>query len=225
MTMAKWKTALVPILVIAIVFSFFARAGADFAGDLVVREAGKIVKEMLGSELSVESITGNPIKGFTARNVTMTAEEGAFLSAGFLDLKINARSLLAMKPRVDSISIGSADIDGEILARRIAAMDVSSDDSEMTIQDAHLVDSTVRSRWGAAEISAVSLSFSGSVLSADVDLSFNSVPVRGNMAVCALKMEAPTSRISSFSLAAAKYPPPEGSHPPCLQQGFSGTLT
>ncbi|NCC57700.1 MAG: hypothetical protein EOM17_08735, partial [Synergistales bacterium] len=183
MTMAKWKTALVPILVIAIVFSFFARAGADFAGDLVVREAGKIVKEMLGSELSVESITGNPIKGFTARNVTMTAEEGAFLSAGFLDLKINARSLLAMKPRVDSISIGSADIDGEILARRIAAMDVSSDDSEMTIQDAHLVDSTVRSRWGAAEISAVSLSFSGSVLSADVDLSFNSVPVRGNMAV------------------------------------------
>jgi len=183
MTMAKWKTACVPFLVIAIVLSFFARAGADFAGDLVVREAGKIVKELLGAELTVGSITGNPIKGFTARNVTMTAEEGPFLSAGFLDLKINARSLLAMKPRVDSISISSADIDGEILARRIAAMDVSSGDSEMTIQDARLVNSTVRSRWGAADISAVSLTISGSVLSADVDLSFNSVPVRGNTAV------------------------------------------
>lgn len=183
MTMAKWKNTLVPFLVIAIVLSFFARAGADFAGDLVVREAGKIVKEMLGAELSVGSISGNPIKGFTARNVTMTAEEGAFLSAGFLDLKINAKSLLAMKPRVDSISIGSADIDGEILARRIAAMEASSDDSEMTIRGASLLNSTVRSRWGAAEISAVSLSFSGTVLSADVDLSFNTVPVRGNTAV------------------------------------------
>lgn len=193
--MAKWKTACVPFLVIATVLSFFAQAGADFAGDLVVREAGKIVRELLGAELSVGSISGNPIKGFTARNVTMTAKEGAFLSAGFLDLKINAKSLLAMKPRVDSISIGSADIDGEILARRIAAMEASSDDSEMTIRGASLLNSTVRSRWGAAEISAVSLSFSGTVLSADVDLSFNTVPVRGNTAV---RFEGESADVTHF---------------------------
>ena len=59
--MAKWKTACVPFLVIATVLSFFAQAGADFAGDLVVREAGKIVRELLGADLSVASILGCPL--------------------------------------------------------------------------------------------------------------------------------------------------------------------
>ena len=57
-------------------------ASMDFAGDLVVREATKAVKEMLGADLTVDGISGNPIKGFTTGKISLVKEGKPLFSAG-----------------------------------------------------------------------------------------------------------------------------------------------
>nr|HPK06852.1 hypothetical protein [Aminivibrio sp.] len=97
-------------------------ASMDFAGDLVVREATKAVKEMLGAELTVDGISGNPIKGFTTGKISLVKEGKPLFSAGFLEVKLNLMSLLSKSPKLSVVSVGGVTTDADALAEQISQL-------------------------------------------------------------------------------------------------------
>jgi translocation and assembly module TamB len=169
----------VPLMAVLVFSCFSAVAGADFAGDLLVRAARYAALEYLGAELSVDGIEGNPLKGFSSGRITLSSKGDLLLSADSLHLKINPRSLLSMKPVISSFSILSADIDGEKLSRHIASLGPLSEDRSIAVQRAEMVNSTVTFGPNRANIGLLGVSFSENAASADIDISVNTVPIRG----------------------------------------------
>lgn len=126
-----------------ILIPFFTGAGADFAGDILVREARNAAMEFLGADLSVDGIAGNPIQGFSTGRITISTEQGPILTASSLRLKISPKSLLSLKPAINAFSIVSADIDGDRLAERLSSLPLLSGDRTMAVQRAEISDSRV----------------------------------------------------------------------------------
>ena len=112
----KRKSLVGLFIVIGLAGLVLIGASVDFAGDLVVREAGKAVKELMGADLTVDGISGNPIKGFTTGKITLSEEGRQIFSAGFLEVKINLMSLLSKSPKVSVLSVGGVDMDADALA-------------------------------------------------------------------------------------------------------------
>lgn len=162
---------------------FLTVAGADFAGDILLREARNAAMEFLGAELSVDGITGNPIQGFSTGRITLSTEQGAILSAASLRLKISPKSLLSLKPAVNAFSIVSADIDGDILAERLSSLAPVSGGRSVTLQRAEISGSRITFGKSRADISLIGLSFAENTVSADMGLTVNSVPFSGTAAI------------------------------------------
>ena len=159
-------------------------ASMDFAGGLVVTEATKAVKDLLGADLTVGGISGNPIKGFTLGRVSLVKEEKPLFSAGFLQIKLNLMSLLSKSPKLSLLAVGGVDADADELAAQIANLDMGGGGGgEIPVETVSLVDSRITSKWAKAEISNLALSFSGADISADLDLALNGVPVKGKTSV------------------------------------------
>ncbi|MBL3539417.1 hypothetical protein [Aminivibrio sp.] len=159
-------------------------AGVDFAGDLVVRETTKAVKETLGADLIVDGISGNPIKGFTTGKITLVKEGKPLFSADFLEVKLNLMSLLSKSPKLRVVSVGGVTADADALAEQISRLSFESGSGgEIPVETVRLVDSTITSKWAKADITSIGLSFSGKDIDADLDLAVNGVAVRGKTAV------------------------------------------
>lgn len=159
-------------------------ASMNFAGDLVVREATKAVKEMLDADLTVEGIAGNPIKGFTTGKISLAKEGETLFSAGFLQVKINLMSLLSKSPKLSVVSIGGVETDADALAAQIARIEFGGGGGgEIPVETVRLVDSVVTSKWAKIAVTGLGLSFSGKDIGADIDVSVNNVPVKGKTAV------------------------------------------
>ena len=108
------------VLVVGLAGLVLIGASMDFAGDLVVREATKAVKEMLGADLTVDGISGNPIKGFTTGKISLVKEGKPLFSAGFLEVKLNLMSLLSKSPKLSVVSVGGV-TDADALAEPFPA--------------------------------------------------------------------------------------------------------
>lgn len=177
------KTMIGVFVIIGLVGVLLIGASMDFAGDMVIREARTAVKDLLGADLSVDGISGNPLKGFTTGKITLSKEEKAFLTAGFLEVKLNLWSLLSGSPKVRVISIGGVDMDADTLAERVAQIKFEgAGDGEIPIETVKLVDSVITSKWGKADVTSLGLSFSGKEITSDMDVAVNSVPVKGKTA-------------------------------------------
>ena len=177
-------------------------ASVDFAGDLVVREAGKAVKDMLGADLTVDGISGNPIKGFTTGKIGLVKDGKPLFSAGFLEVKLNLMSLLTKSPKLSVVSVGGVTTDADALAEQISRLSFEGGGGgEIPVETVRLVDSTVTSKWARADITSLGLSFSGKDIDADLDLAVNGVPVKGKTAVL---VDGSTVDVKSMALNVGK---------------------
>lgn len=105
-----WKA----FLVLSILLSL-AAAGAlvlvskgDIGAGFAVSELGKAARQQLGAELSLSSLSGNPIKGFTMKNVALRRDGRALFSAPEVAVVFEPLSLLKGSSRIRSISIDGA---------------------------------------------------------------------------------------------------------------------
>ena len=178
------KKMLALFLVLGLAGVLLIGASMNFAGDLVAREAGKAVKDLLGADLSIAEIRGNPLKGFTTGKIDLVKEGKSIFSAGFLEIRLKLLSLLRGSPKLKILSVGGVKLDADRLAAEIAKMDFKGRGSgEIPIETLRIVESTVESKWAKADVKSASLSFSGKDISTEVDLSVNSVPIRGKVSV------------------------------------------
>lgn len=199
--MKNKKAFLALSLVVALVGVLLIVGSMDFAGDMVVREARKAVKEYLGVDLTVEAIQGNPVKGYSMGGVSLAKDGEKMLSAGSLEAKLSLMSLLS-SPKLSLISLGGVEMDVDRLAKQIAKMEFKSGgDGDIPIEEFRLVDSLLTSRWARAAIRAVRLSFSGRTINSDVDLDLNTIPIKGKMSVL---LDGPAMTFNSLSMNVGK---------------------
>ncbi|HPE65464.1 MAG TPA: AsmA-like C-terminal domain-containing protein [Synergistales bacterium] len=168
-------------LVVLVALAGLAVATMDFAGDLVVREAGSAVKEYLGADLAVAGIKGNPVKGFSMQGVSLKKDGQPLFSAKFLDVSLNLASLLSKSPKLSLLSVGGVEIDADRLAAQVAQLKFEGGGGgEIPIETVRFVESVVVSKWARADITKLGLSFKGKEILADVDMAVNKVPVKGS---------------------------------------------
>ena len=101
------------LLVSGVLFSF-----ADIGGNIAFSIAKSSLSKNYGIELNAESITGNPIRGYTIRNFSLVDQitSSDIFSAGFLSARVNLPAMLTGNLRFAEISLGgiSMDIDNFI---------------------------------------------------------------------------------------------------------------
>ncbi|MDI9369840.1 MAG: hypothetical protein GX181_07390 [Synergistaceae bacterium] len=193
-------------VLIALVLLLAVAAGGlwtmNFAGDLVVREAGSAVKELMDADLAVEEVGGNPIRGFSLKGVSLTKAGAPLFSARYIDVSLNLMSLLSKSPRLSMLSVGGVEMDADELAEQVAQLEFEGGgDGEIPIDVIRFEESKVVSKWGRADISKVDLSVRGPEIQAEVNLSVNGIPVKGSVAAL---LEGGGAEIRSLSLDLGK---------------------
>lgn len=105
-----WKALLVLFILLSLaaagVLVLISRG--DIGAGFAVSELGKAARRQLDAELSLSSLSGNPIKGFKMKNVALRRGGRVFFSAPEVAVAFEPLSLLKGSPRIRSISIGGA---------------------------------------------------------------------------------------------------------------------
>ena len=97
------------LVILVVIFSV-----ADIGGNVILGYAQQYLSENLGLNLTADSITGNPVKGYRLNNFELADEKGQkILSAGFLSGSVNFKALFTGKIRLAEISLGGMSMDIE----------------------------------------------------------------------------------------------------------------
>ncbi len=187
------------------VFAVIALAGVlliggsmDFGGPLVVSKAREAVRELLGAELTVGGVRGNPFKGYTLEDVAIVKEDKLLVSAGYMSAKVKFTSLLSGSPKLDLLSLGDVKLDADRLASQVAAMDFAEGGGgDMPVEKVMLENSTISSRWVTATVNTLGLSFSGKTIASDMDMTVNAIPVKGKASAV---LDGPAVRITALDI-------------------------
>lgn len=101
----------VMIIILGAIFSF-----VNVGGSIILELAKNYLSENMNINLTAESITGNPIKGYRLNNFELSDSKGQkILSAGFLAGRVNFAALLRGKIRLAEISLGGMSMDIDTL--------------------------------------------------------------------------------------------------------------
>ena len=99
------------IFLVAVIFVFVYKF-SDIGGNIILNLAQKDLRENHNLSLTTESITGNPIRGYTFHNFTIIDNEGHEVMRGeTFSGRVNFWELLAGRIRMSNISVHSVSID------------------------------------------------------------------------------------------------------------------
>ena len=110
------------LVILVVIFSV-----ADIGGNVILGYAQQYLSENLGLNLTADSITGNPVKGYRLNNFELADEKGQkILSAGFLSGSVNFKALFTGKIRLAEISLGGMSMDIDTLLATIQNLQFQS---------------------------------------------------------------------------------------------------
>jgi len=173
------KMTLALFIAIGIVGLLLIIGSMNVGGDIVRREAAKAVAEVLGADLTIQGVTGNPIRGYRLSDISLKKKEDVLLSAGALGVKVNLMSVFSGNPRLSQVTIDGIEADGEKLAREIAALDLKGEGGEIPVEAVTIRNGKVRTPWGEASIAKTDLVLKADSVKADLDIAMNNVPIKG----------------------------------------------
>ena len=191
----KFLLVLVLLLVVlGIIFSF-----ADIGGSVILNYAQKYINDNYKLTLNAESITGNPVKGYSLNNFELLDSDGnKILSAGSLSGRVNFPALLTGKIRLAEISLGgvSMDIDQFIKTLQNFKLPVTShtrheiifsatpayaEDSQsmpdIPVDRVSLTDSRFTSEFGVIDVHEIGADLAN--FDIDIDAAINNIPLKG----------------------------------------------
>ena len=191
----KFLLVLVLLLVVlGIIFSF-----ADIGGGVILNYAQKYIQDNYKLTLNAESITGNPVKGYSLNNFELLDSDGnKILSAGSLSGRVNFPALLTGKIRLAEISLGgvSMDIDqfiktlqnfklpetshrknNAIFSITPAYAEDSQSMPDIPVDRVSLTDSKFTSEFGVIEVHEIGADLAN--FDIDVDAAINNIPLKG----------------------------------------------
>lgn len=187
------------LVILGVIFSV-----ADIGGNVILGYAQQYLSENLGLNLKADSITGNPVKGYTLNNFELADEKGQkILSAGFLSGSVNFKALFTGKIRLAEISLGGMSMDIDTLLATIqnlklpestakhsesthilTASPAYAHSDENTVPDIpldrfSLKDSRFSSAYGVLTVNEIGADLRA--FDIDIDAKINDLPVTGNI--------------------------------------------
>ena len=190
------------LLVSGALFSF-----ADIGGNIAFSIAKNSLSKNYGIELNAESISGNPIKGYTIRNFSLTDRitSSDIFSAGFLSARVNLTAMLMGNLRLAEISLGGISMDVDKFIASIKSFELPesqpsvsflvspafADEEVETLPNIPLdrfsiVDSRFSSRFGVFDVHKIGADAAN--LDVDVDGAINGLPLVGSINLDSLTM-------------------------------------
>ena len=186
----------VMIVILGAIFSF-----VNVGGGIILELAKNYLSENMNLNLTAESITGNPIKGYRLNNFELSDSKGQkIFSAGFLAGHVNFGALLRGKIRLAEISLGGMSMDIDTLIRTLhdtnlayrpvrktlpslTASPAYAEDSptvpDIPLDRLSIVDSRFSSEFGVLSVERITADLQA--LDAEINASLNGIPITGKI--------------------------------------------
>ena len=174
---------------------------ADIGGNIALSIAKSHLSKNYGIALDAEKITGNPVKGYTLHNFSLSDNVSStdIFSAGFLSVNVNLSALLAGNLRLAEISLGGISMDVDEFMSAVRKLDLQSPSapaeisSSFTASPAYaedgmpnlpvdrvsVMDSRFSSRLGVLGVRRIIADVVN--LNVEVDAEINGLPLNGNI--------------------------------------------
>ncbi|MBQ7544342.1 MAG: hypothetical protein IJT02_05290 [Synergistaceae bacterium] len=182
-------------LVLAGIFSI-----ADIGGNIILGFAKSYLSENMGLELTADSITGNPVKGYRLNNFELADKDGRkILAAGYLAGRVNFGALLTGKVRLAEISLGGMSMDIDTLIATVQNLKLPETepqaslslyatpafaDTDNPMPDIPLDRFSLRESRFTSEYGVITVNEIGADLrkfDVDIDAGINGIPLRGTV--------------------------------------------
>ncbi len=175
------KLAVVVLIIAALAVGAAALlvSRTDIGSDIVLSQAKKIVLDTTGATLEIETLSGNPVGGFTASGVTLSMDGNVLASAQQATVKLKLMSLLSGNPGLKSISFGGAEIDWERLSP-LFPEGGEKEEFSLPLDQFELVRSVLRTPAGIFRVEEGTLSASDGWFVVKGDLLFREMHAKGS---------------------------------------------
>ncbi len=140
-------------LILLLILIAFGAAGVwylssrDVGTDYVAQTAKNLTRDRLGAELSIETVSGNPLTGFTAQSLDLSLEESTIITVREVRVRLDLLSLVKGSPQIRSVKLDGADVD----IHELAKLELRKTDSASAVLPEltfGFTDCTVRSKAG-----------------------------------------------------------------------------
>lgn len=179
------------LVVLAVIFSF-----ADIGGNIILGLAKSYLVDNYKLVLNAESISGNPIKGYTLNNFDIQDEHGQqILMAGFLSGRASFPALFRGKIRLAEITLGGLDMNIDEFMNTLQNLNIPDDSDnnsnissssvnpevqqEIPVERVSLRESNFTSKFGAIYVNEIGADLT--TFDIDLDGKINGIPISGTI--------------------------------------------
>lgn len=151
---------------------------ADIGASTVAEELNKAASQYLKGELSMSSISGNPLKGFTISDLSLSRDNRVLFTSKQATLSFKLLSLLTGSPRVKALSLGGADLDWASIAP-LLSFEKSDEPLSLPFDRFNIAKSIVRTKAGDLKVEDGKFLISGRTIDITGSTLFKEIPLSG----------------------------------------------
>ena len=182
MSIFRNKWFLISLLVIVAVLAV-AASTMDMGTGLVKKEVSAAVEEQLDSTIRMDSVRGNPFRGYEVSGVAISTGEQEILTAEKINVGVSLMALITGAPPVSLIEIEGFDSNVERMNQLLSKIETGQGEGEIPVKKVRLLDSSFGTPFARAAIRDIALTFDRTRINADIDLDIQDVPLRGDVDV------------------------------------------
>jgi len=169
----------------------------DFGGAILREKAQTAVQENLNAQVDIQTVKGNPLKGYLVERVNLVRDEQVLFSAEKIILKVDLMSLFSGSPKLSLLEIRGFRSEVQRINNLINSLEMKGGGGEIPLEKVRLVDSALSSDWATAEIKELSTVFRGRNIENTIDATLDGLPVKGLISV---NMEGKDLELTDFDL-------------------------
>ena len=178
----KGKHILVGIAAILIVLVLIV-AIFDVGTGIVKEMAPKAAKDALGVDLTLEAVSGNPIKGYTLKNLALSKEDEEIFSIKQLEAKPSLLALIGGKLYLKSVVLDGALFDFDKIVELAKSFEPKGTEEELPLGAINIKSSEIKGPFGTIDLRNIEIKPEMSAIKATLDASYNDVLAKGNATI------------------------------------------
>ena len=167
--------------VIAIVA--LAVAGVNMGTGIVKEMAPKAAKDALGVDLTLKAVSGNPIKGYSIKGITLSKGAEEILSIEQVGARPSIISLIKGKVYLTSLALNGAHFDFDKTLELAKSFKPSGTGEELPLGSISIRSSEVKGPFGVIDLKDVEITPQLNVIKAKLDASYNGLSAKGDAAL------------------------------------------
>ncbi|MFA0889763.1 MAG: hypothetical protein ACC613_11845 [Synergistales bacterium] len=196
----KVSIAIAAVLAVLAGGAFWVLGKGNLAADLVAQKAREIARERLGAELSLDTVSGNPLAGFHFGRISLAYKGSPVLSAGDLSVSFKLLSLLGSNPAVKRLALSGLEMDLERATDFMKQFE-GGGASRLEVNRLVVEQGTLKTRFGEVRLPKLQASIAGSRYQADFEAETRGVPFSGKVR---LVHEGSRTELDSLDLSIRK---------------------